>query len=61
MTVFRVKSRSSGRAIRIEGATLSAEGSWLSIKAADKTTIAIFEAGAVEYAIDETAGQVDDT
>lgn len=46
--------------MRIEGATLSAEGSWLSIKAADKTTIAIFEAGAVEYAIDETAGQVDD-
>ncbi len=60
MTVFRVKSRGSGRAMRIEGATLSAEGSWLSIKAADKTTIAIFEAGAVEYAIDETAGQVDD-
>lgn len=58
MAVFRVKSRTSGRTIRVEGATLSAEGTWLFIKSETKATIAIFEAGAVDYAIDESLAQI---
>lgn len=58
MPVFRIKSRTSGRTIRIEGAALSVEGNWLFIKSDKKETIAVFEAGAVDYALDETIAQI---
>ncbi len=61
MPVFRVKSRTSGRTIRIEGASLLADGNWLYIKSEKKETIAIFEAGAVDYAIDEDLAEVLDS
>lgn len=58
MPVFRIKSRTSGRTIRIEGSALTVEGNWLLIKSEKKETIAVFEAGAVDYALDEEIAQV---